>query len=539
MTAPIWTDQQVLNQLLHGSSWNTDVLRYAFPATASQVQTPGDEAAGFVPLNGAQQAMASLGMALWADLIALPVAQSAPEQANIRFGLTSTDIEFAHAYYPAQGSVWFNAGEQDLLEPAVGNYGFSTYVHEIGHALGLDHMGDYDGEGDWQPSSYQDSVVYSIMSYFGPEAGTGEGQVAWGNWFNAGGVLVSQQTPMINDIMAIQQLYGASSARAENTVYGFGSNAGGTTGWLYDFTRNTDPVLAIYDSGGTDTLDLSGWGTASSVDLTPGSFSSVNGMTSNLSLARNTVIENAITGAGNDTVVGNAADNTLRTGAGDDILRGGAGDDTLDGGLGNDTALYAANWQQYHVGFDVAAGAHRVTDRSGAEGTDALYSIEQGQFDGQVLGMNDLTSSVFRFFNTSSGSHFYTSSVDEASHVYATMPGMQYEGVVYDRAMQGGNTIDVFRFYNTANNSHFYTASAQEADTIMGTLPEYRFEGVAYQARAAADDDLQGVHRFYNTGAATHFYTASDAEAQSVINELSDYFQYEGIAFYADVFAMA
>ena len=105
--------------------------------------------------------------------------------------------------------------------------------------------------------------------------------------------------------------------------------------------------------------------------------------------------------------------------------------------------------------------------------------------------------------------------------------------------MQGGNTIDVFRFYNTANNSHFYTASAQEADTIMGTLPEYRFEGVAYQARAAADDDLQGVHRFYNTGAATHFYTASDAEAQSVINELSDYFQYEGIAFYADVFAMA
>lgn len=541
MTAPIWTDEQIINQLVAGPYWKGGVIHYGFPTTTSQVKTPGNEAVGFTPLSAQQQSMAKLAMALWGDLIAVPVLQTGPLQAEIQFGLTTHDIDFAHAYIPPEGTVWFNGGEQSLQEPTPGNYAFSTYVHEIGHALGLRHMGNYDAsEGDsWTPSSWQDSTVYSIMSYFGPETETGEGDVAWAHWLNAQGKLVSPQTPMLNDIMAIQELYGASNVRSDNTIYGFGSNAGGETGWLYDFTKNTDPILAIYDAGGIDTLDLSGWGTPSYVDLNPGAFSSVNGMTNNLSLARNTIIENAITGAGDDTVIGNAQDNVIRTGAGNDILRGGAGNDILDGGSGVDIAQFSAGWQNYHVGFDLTLGAHLVTDLRGVDGIDTLYSIEQGQFDDEMMGMNDLTVSVFRFFNTVSGSHFYTSSIEEASYVHANLPSMVFEGVSYDRALQGDNLIDVFRFFNTENNSHFYTASIEEAVTVMATLPHYSFEGVAYQARAVPSDDLHGVHRFYNKVAQAHFYTANDEEAQVVINQLSDYFQYEGIAFYADVFTMA
>ena len=39
---------------------------------------------------------------------------------------------------------------------------FQTYVHEIGHALGLDHMGNYNGNGNWTPSSFQDLSLIHI-----------------------------------------------------------------------------------------------------------------------------------------------------------------------------------------------------------------------------------------------------------------------------------------------------------------------------------------------------------------------------------------
>ena len=63
-------------------------------------------------------------------------------------------------------------------------------------------------------------------------------------------------------------------------------------------------------------------------------------------IAPNTIIERAIGGYGNDTIIGNNANNTLygRQGhdwltglGGDDIIYGGKGNDWLTGGPGNDT----------------------------------------------------------------------------------------------------------------------------------------------------------------------------------------------------------
>jgi hypothetical protein len=111
--------------------------------------------------------------------------------------------------------VYFNATEPSLVNTAVGEYGFQTFVHEIGHALGLNHMGDYNGDGNWSPSSYQDSVVLSVMSYFGP-AQRGA-QLLTRRWHagrlggRTNGTTYSPQTPMVNDVMAIQAIYGAST----------------------------------------------------------------------------------------------------------------------------------------------------------------------------------------------------------------------------------------------------------------------------------------------------------------------------------------
>ena len=380
MTAPVWSDAQVLNQLISGSAWGASAITYAFPTLKSHytVTMAGNELDGFVPFNAQQQSMATLAMATWADLIVPRITQVAPGNAHINFGYTSTGIEFAHAYFPENGSAWFNSTQTDLANPRPGTYGFSTFVHEIGHALGLNHMGDYDGEGDFEPSSYQDSIVYSIMSYMGPESGEGEGRVAWGNWyFNGESVVRSAQTPMINDIMAVQQIYGAANTRPENSVYGFGSSIQGATQWLYDFSLNVAPILAFYDAGGYDTLDLSGWNTDSHINLTPGSLSSANGMTHNLSIARNTVIEAVVTGAGDDVLRGNGADN---------FFRAGDGKNTIDGDAGRDTAEYEGARGQYEVVPGVGGFLIRNTQNIGNE--DTVSQVEKLVFSDVSVNLN-------------------------------------------------------------------------------------------------------------------------------------------------------
>ena len=109
---------------------------------------------------------------------------------------------------------------------------------------------------------------------------------------------------MMDDILAIQAMYGADlTTRGQATnAYGFNANV---DLWLFDFTQNAHPVVCIYDAGGIDTLNLSGWNTACVINLAPGSFSNADMMTYNISIARNTWIENAVDGGrGNDLLTG-------------------------------------------------------------------------------------------------------------------------------------------------------------------------------------------------------------------------------------------
>ncbi|MBI5256505.1 MAG: Ig-like domain-containing protein [Burkholderiales bacterium] len=392
-----WTLTQVLNQLNGGSKWSGDTITYAFPSTANGLFSQG-EAAGFRAVNDSQRAWMTLALATWDELMPQTFTPGTPGSTNIEFGYTSTGIGFAHAYYPTIGSAWFNATEDTLVATAIGQYGFQTFIHEIGHALGLDHMGDYNGNGNWAPSSYQDSVVLSIMSYFGPRyaAPNYSAEVMQADWVAADGQTYSPQTPMLNDIMAIQAIYGAStSTRLDNTVYGFSSTIGGTTAPIYDFTQNAHPILTLYDAGGTDTLDLSGWSTPSRIDLHAGAFSSANSMTNNIAIAYNTTIENARGGAGADVITGNDVANRLEGGggndelygsAGDDTLVGGTGDDLLDGGDGTDTALLDGSFGSYTI----SVAGNRVTLRGSTGGTDTTTAVERFQFTDGVRTLGEL-----------------------------------------------------------------------------------------------------------------------------------------------------
>ena len=175
-------------------------------------------------------------------------------------------------------------------------------MHELLHTLGLDHPGPYNGDSaDYESQAlfYQDSQQYTVMSYW--LAGvTGADHEADGRSYFA-------STPLLYDVAALQHLYGANmTTRTGDTVYGFHANAGRE---VYDLEAHPQAVFTIWDAGGWDRLDLSGYATPSSIDLHGGAFTDAGGLTDNISIAHGARIEKRVGGAGNDVIIVNSAAN--------------------------------------------------------------------------------------------------------------------------------------------------------------------------------------------------------------------------------------
>ncbi len=222
----------------------------------------------------------------------------------------------------------------------IDSYSFLTYLHEIGHALGLAHAGHYNGSVDYGVDNHylNDSYQMSIMSYFD----IGENTAVQGADYRP-------VTPMIADFAAIETLYGASDVFAEDTVWGVGSTVGGVLGQIMEamfegtsasgFYDGGAIGLTIVDRGGRDVIDVSGLNMDQVIDLREGGVSSVAGWEGNLLIAQGSVIEGAIGGAGDDLLIGNGAGNAMFGGAGQNRLDGQGGNDTLHGGTGADQLL--------------------------------------------------------------------------------------------------------------------------------------------------------------------------------------------------------
>ncbi|MDY0870359.1 M10 family metallopeptidase [Dongia rigui] len=325
-----------IDALLAGSRWGGSVgtpatISYSFPTASSVWDTsywayPPGQNFPVEPYDPDYRGFTAQEQAVFRDVLTAysnvanitfqEITETSNSVGDIRIaysGMVGNDGAAAYAIYPDPsdpwapsigGDIWVNPNYDPNLELAPGEWGYSTWMHELGHALGLQHpFSDGGGSSEVVLTGNQQTQMYSIMGYDrSPYA------------------MIEAYQLMLYDIAAIQYIYGA------NMSYQAGDNN-------YMFSNTTEELRTLWDAGGDDTIDASNQNRTATIDLHDGAFSSIGMKNSganaqfNIAIAFNAVIENAIGGSKGDTLIGNEIANKLDGRAGADTLRGDAGDD--------------------------------------------------------------------------------------------------------------------------------------------------------------------------------------------------------------------
>ena len=331
-------------------------------------------------LTSAGQTLARAAFASWANVTNL-VFEEVTSGGNITlddnqsgaFAWSSVSNGFITSASINIGIGWLNS-----YGTAIDSYSFQTYVHEIGHALGFGHGGAYNATATYGIDNLYENDIwsYTIMSYFDQrEAGFGTYRVVMG--------------PGLADIVAVHNLYGANTTfNSGDDVYGHNATAGS----LYDFANYSNaPAFTVYDTGGADTLDASGYSANQIINLNAEALSSIGGNINNISIARGVVIEGAIGGDGADSLFGNSDGNFLVGNAGADTLDGSAGDDSLDGSAGGDSliggeGLDLLTYAGATDAMTIDLAGHRVTSAAGNDTLSGIEHVFGGEGADSILG---------------------------------------------------------------------------------------------------------------------------------------------------------
>lgn len=296
--------------------------------------------------------------------------------ANVDFVEDNTDPElyFGTAVLPqwlgvmySQGfgsdrSIW-NDQEQAPYGTDPGSFYYTTWAHEIGHAIGMNHP---FGEG----SAFGVDTDGSIMSYNpGDYTPSVHDPVT-----DAATFAIKSSGLQIYDIAFLQHTYGAN----------MNHNAGDDVYTLDDSVLNERKT--IWDAGGHDVIDATAQQIGVTIDLRE-NVDKVNLVGSSVFwLAYGSNIEDAKGSAYSDVIFGNALDNELRGRGGGDQIRGGGGDDTIYGGNGQDVFTINEN----DVGDVFIADFKKTKDTIEIEDAFVLASELDSNGDGKVSKLDNL-----------------------------------------------------------------------------------------------------------------------------------------------------
>lgn len=389
-----------------GSYWPTSNITYSYSNTepSDYASEPGETfpLTGFIAFPDAAKTPSKASfddIETFAALTFTEVASDGDIRLNVVEQSGGTD---GYAFFPdgtaVGGDIFLNNEYTTTEQYAAGGSPFFTVVHEVGHAMGLDHT----FEGDGTLPTAEEDTQHSVMSYTNVKNTSISFTID--NGFISSSYVNDHDTTGYSyyDVIGLQAAYGA------NTSYN-------NTDTVYVASFSTTVQEVIWDAGGTDTIDASSATGACTVDLRESKFSSIDVLTAseqaaakitemgitdsnyitfineeytdrdnqnklftgenNLVISKGVVIENTITGSANDSVQDNSVDNTISTGAGDDtILLTEGGFDTVDGGTGDDT-----------VQFNVASTAATVEQQA-----DGSYVVLGDTFGAQLTGVETL-----------------------------------------------------------------------------------------------------------------------------------------------------